>query len=138
MAGGERECKKKPWSFAGCTAGGSFVAHVGDACGPCPGTSSVPGFGRQPSTGSFSKPCSHCSGPQQGREESFTSWDSPSKELQPPSFSRGRRKEARQGICFAAARAAGQGESRMQAMDRRGKETEHTPWAQGHGSVFSS
>lgn len=53
-----------------------------------------------------------------------STWKSPNKELQPPSLGRGRRKEARQGMCFAAGRAAGQRESRMaQAIGRRGKET---------------
>lgn len=50
--------------------------------------------------------------------------ESPSKEMQPPSLHRGRRKEAGQGICFAAGRAAVQRDSRIvQAIDRRGKET---------------
>lgn len=52
--------------------------------------------------------------------------ESPSKELQPPSLGRGRRKGVRQRICFAAERAAVQRESRIvQAIDRRGKVITH-------------
>lgn len=58
------------------------------------------------------------------REESLLHTGEPSKEQQPPSLGRGRRKQARQGICFAAGRAAGQRQSRIvQDIDRRGKET---------------
>lgn len=64
--------------------------------------------------------------------------------MQPPSLHRGRRKEAGQGICFAAGRAAVQRDSRIvQAIDRRGKETviahrghEATAQCSPHKAVF--
>lgn len=60
----------------------------------------------------------------ESREESLLQMGKPKQGAAAPSLGRGRRKGARQRICFAAGRAAGQRESRIvQAIDRRGKET---------------